>query len=64
LEEDLDMRKNLFWLSQEQWNRIEPRLPTDVGGVERADDAREADGLAGADEGGQFPEPVIHTLGV
>jgi transposase len=32
------MRKNLFWLSQEQWNRIEPRLPTDVGGVERADD--------------------------
>jgi hypothetical protein len=25
-------------VSEEQWNRIEPRLPTDVGGVERADD--------------------------
>ena len=34
------MRKNLFWLSDEQWERIEPRLPTDVRGVERADDRR------------------------
>ena len=24
------MRKNLFWLSDEQWKRIEPHLPTDV----------------------------------
>ena len=24
------MRKNLFWLSDEQWERIEPHLPTDV----------------------------------
>src|SRR5215831_17067385 len=31
------MRKNLFWLSDEQWARIEPHLPTDVRGVERAD---------------------------
>ena len=23
------MRKNLFWLSDEQWERIEPHLPTD-----------------------------------
>jgi transposase len=29
------MRKNLFWLSDEQWGRIEPHLPTDVRGVER-----------------------------
>ena len=28
------MRRNLFWLSGEQWSRIEPRLPTDVRGVE------------------------------
>ena len=34
------MRKNLFWLSDEQWKRIEPHLPTDVRGVERADDRR------------------------
>jgi hypothetical protein len=34
------MRKNLFWLSDEQWERIEPHLPTDVRGVERADDRR------------------------
>ena len=23
------MRKNLFWLSGQQWARIEPHLPTD-----------------------------------
>jgi transposase len=27
------MRKNLFWLSDEQWERIEPYLPTDVRAV-------------------------------
>ena len=32
------MRSNLFWLSDAQWERIEPHLPTDVRGVERADD--------------------------
>ena len=34
------MRKNQFWLSDEQWERIEPHLPTDVRGVERKDDRR------------------------
>jgi len=34
------VRRNLFWLSDEQWGRIEPHLPTDVRGVERADDRR------------------------
>jgi hypothetical protein len=34
------VRKNLFWLSDEQWKRIEPHLPTDVRGVERVDDRR------------------------
>jgi hypothetical protein len=29
------MRTNLFWLSDEQWKRIEPHLPTDVRGVDR-----------------------------
>ena len=29
------MSRNLFWLSDEQWARIEPHLPTDVRGVER-----------------------------
>jgi hypothetical protein len=27
------MSRNLFWLSDEQWVRIEPHLPTDVRGV-------------------------------
>jgi len=39
------MRTNLFWLSDEQWNRIEPHLPTDVRGVERADDRRVISGI-------------------
>jgi transposase len=34
------VRRNLFWLNDEQWARIEPYLPTDVRGVERVDDRR------------------------
>ena len=39
------MRKNLFWLNDEQWKRIEPHLPTDVRGVERKDDRRVISGI-------------------
>ena len=39
------MRRNLFWLSDEQWSRIKPRLPTDVRGVERVDDRRVISGI-------------------
>jgi hypothetical protein len=30
------MRRNLFWLSDEQWKRVQRHLPTDVRGVEQA----------------------------
>ena len=39
------MRRNLFWLNDGQWARIEPHLPTDVRGVERADDSRVISGI-------------------
>jgi len=39
------VRKNLFWLNDEQWQRIAPRLPTDVRGVERVDDRRVISGI-------------------
>ena len=39
------MSRNLFWLSDEQWQRIEPHLPTDVRGVERQDDRRVISGI-------------------
>jgi transposase len=39
------MRRNLFWLSDDQWKRIEPHLPTDVRGVERVDDRRVISGI-------------------
>ena len=39
------MRKNLFWLNDRQWSRIAPHLPTDVRGVERADDRRVISGI-------------------
>lgn len=39
------MRRNLFWLSDEQWARIEPYLPTDVRGKERVDDRRVISGI-------------------
>ena len=38
------MSRNLFWLSDEQWKRIEPFL-TDVGGVERVDYRRAISGI-------------------
>jgi transposase len=39
------MRRNLFWLSDDQWRRIEPHLPTDVRGKDRVDDRRVISGI-------------------
>jgi len=39
------MRRNLFWLSEERWNRIGSYLPTDVRGVEGADGSRVISGI-------------------
>jgi transposase len=39
------MRRNLFWLSDEQWIGIEPYLPKDVRGKERVDDRRVISGI-------------------
>lgn len=39
------MRRNLFWLSDEQWERIVPYLPTDVRGKARVDDRRVISGI-------------------
>ncbi len=39
------MRSNLFWLSDEQWARIEPHLPRDVRGKARVDDRRIISGI-------------------
>jgi transposase len=39
------MRSNLFWLNDEQWEKIQPLLPTDVRGKERADDRRVISGI-------------------
>jgi transposase len=39
------MRKSLFWLSDEQWKKIQPLLPTDVRGKERVDDRRVISGI-------------------
>jgi len=39
------MRPNLLWLDDHQWQQIEPHLPTDVRGKERADDRRVISGI-------------------
>ena len=39
------MRRNLFWLNDEQWRQIEPHLPTDVRGKDRVDDRRVISGI-------------------
>ena len=36
---------NLFWLTDEQWTKIEPLLPTDVRGKPRVDDRRVISGI-------------------
>ena len=39
------MRSSLFWLSDEQWRKIKPFLPTDVRGKDRVDDRRVISGI-------------------
>ena len=39
------MRRNLFWLSDDQWARIAHLLPTDVRGKKRVDDRRVISGI-------------------
>jgi len=39
------MSGDLFWLSEEQWRRIHPLLPTDVRGIKREDDRRVISGI-------------------
>jgi transposase len=39
------MGRNLFWLSDEEWDRIEPWLPTGRRGASRADDRRVISGI-------------------
>lgn len=39
------MSRNLFWLSDEQWQRIEPHLPKKVRGKKRTDDRRVISGI-------------------
>jgi transposase len=40
------MSRKLFWLTDQQWSRIEPRLPADdVRGKERVDDRRVISGI-------------------
>ena len=39
------MRSNLFWLNDPQWEKMQPLLPTDVRGRERADDRRVISGI-------------------
>jgi len=39
------MSRKLFWLTDEQWSRMEPCLPSDVRGKARVDDRRVISGI-------------------
>jgi hypothetical protein len=52
------MSRNLFWLTDEQWERIEPHLPTDVRGKERVDDRRVIGGIVHGWHGRKVPRPT------
>ena len=36
---------NLYWASDQEWEKIEPHLPKDVRGIERVDDRRIISGI-------------------
>src|SRR5262245_23509370 len=46
------MSRKLFWLSDEQWERVKPHLPTDVRGKPRVDDRRVISGVVHVLRGG------------
>jgi transposase len=56
------MRKNLFWLDDEEWERIERLLPTDVRGKERVDDRRVISGIVHAKEATMRKKKPVHAL--
>jgi transposase len=39
------MRKQLYWLSEQEWRRIEPLLPRGRRGAHRVDDRRVISGI-------------------
>lgn len=39
------MSSNLFWLTDEQWQKIAPHLPRDVRGKDGVDDRRVISGI-------------------
>jgi transposase len=45
LQKELSMGGDSFWLSEAQFAKIEPLLPTDTQGVERVDDRRVISGI-------------------
>jgi hypothetical protein len=52
--EERELGSELFWLSDEQWKRIEPFLPTDVREVERVDGRRVISGIGQVLKSGLF----------
>ncbi len=42
---EVTVSRNLFWLTDEQWAKIAPLLPTDVRGIARVDDRRVISGI-------------------
>jgi len=46
------VRKNLVWLSDSQWKRIEPQLPTNVRGFDPVDDRCVISGIAHVQKSG------------
>jgi transposase len=48
------MRKQLYWLSNEEWRRIEPLLPRGRRGARRVDDRRVISGIMGSLKNGSF----------
>jgi transposase len=43
--EEALMRKQLYWLSEQEWRRIEPLLPRGRRGAHRVDDRRVISGI-------------------
>ena len=55
------MSRHLFWLSDDQWLRIEPHLPPDVRDIERADDRLESGPYTTATQSISMSNGPVHS---
>ncbi len=55
------MSEHLFWLSDDQFNRLEPLLPNKVRGVPRVDDRKVISGIVDEIQAQDLAEEILQN---